>query len=188
MASRITGATLITAAAIICPNTVWYWPANWAMTSGTVCAGWRVRISAKKNSFHASMKAKIAAAKSGGHEIGRMTYQNVANVPAPSTAAACSMSRRDAEEEAAQDPDHDRQVEGQVDDAEREYIVDQAQLADDDEQRDGDGDAGKHLGGEDQERYAVGARHRQARKRIGGRRAQRQRHRRREESRRSASS
>src|SRR5262249_20013378 len=77
IASRITGATLITAAAIISPNTVWYWPANWAMTSGTVWACWRVRIRAKKNSFQASTKAKTAAAPKGGIEIGSTICQKV---------------------------------------------------------------------------------------------------------------
>ena len=52
-------------------------PAKAEITSDTVCAFCRVRISAKKNSFHASMKAKIAAANKGGSEIGRITCRNV---------------------------------------------------------------------------------------------------------------
>ena len=66
------GATEIADAAIICPKIVWYCPAKAEMTNGTVWALCRVMINAKKNSFQASMNAKLAAAKSGGKEMGKI--------------------------------------------------------------------------------------------------------------------
>ena len=106
------------------------------------------------------MKAKIAAASE------RRQRDRQDDVPEGREDPGAVERRRpleaggNADEEAAQDPDHDRQIEGQIDQAEIEHGIDEAELADRDEQRDGDGDAGKHLRREDQEGDGIGARDR----------------------------
>src|SRR3990172_6261564 len=89
----MTGMLAIAAAATIWPYSDTYCPENSATTTGAVLALLWVRITAKKNSFQASMNANAPVANSGGREMGSTTSLNTCIVDAPSTAAARSSSR-----------------------------------------------------------------------------------------------
>ena len=64
------GSMTITAAALISPYSGPMSVVNPAMTTGRVFALTPLRISAKRNSFHATRNAKIAATTSPGATIG----------------------------------------------------------------------------------------------------------------------
>ena len=75
---------------------------------------------------------------------------------------------RDRLEEAAQQPDREGERERRIGDDQRGVRVEQAEIADDDEERDDQQDMREHLRDEEEEAVGIAAGEADARQRIGG--------------------
>ncbi len=74
-------------------NSCWLAPVISAMATGTVRMSFEsVSVRAKRNSFHAAMKASRPVVTSAGHISGRKTWRTITKDEAPSTTAASSSS------------------------------------------------------------------------------------------------
>ncbi len=93
--SMTSGTVTMTEAAMMLPQGIsnWLSPESSAIATGTVrCVFDDVKVSAKRNSFHAVIKASRPVVTSAGHISGMNTCVMITQDEAPSTIAASSIS------------------------------------------------------------------------------------------------